>query len=109
MTYKYDPGLEESYCIKPTWYSGSWRWFIYLKAEKHLGAIGMGRVQYENFNSDPKDADYVWVPRGPDGPDSETYEQALAWLRNEYIKPRIEMKRLANVIVYGPFPETFEV
>lgn len=107
--YKYDPCLEESYCIKTKWSSGSWRWLVYLKAERPRNDIGWGRVHYENFNSDPEDADYVWVARGPDSRDSETYEQALAWLRKECIAPRIEMKRLADVIVHAPFPETFEL
>lgn len=107
--FKYDPGLEESYCIKPTWSGGAWHWFVYLKANKQLLTAYTSRGYYEKFNGDPEDADYVWVPRGPDNSNTETYEQALAWLRKEYIEPRIERQRLANVIIHGPFPETFEV
>jgi hypothetical protein len=109
MSYKYDPGLEESYCIKPIWSSGSWQWCAFLKAEKKMVNTFSSQGYYEIFGGDPEDADYVWVPRGPSGSEGKTYEQALAYLRKEYIEPRIERQRLVNVIVYGPFPETFEV
>ena len=111
--YKYDPGLEESYCIKPIWLGGNggkWCWCVYLKVEKPRGAHYIGHYNGENFKGDPEDADYVWVPRGPGYTDEgDTYEQALAYLRKEYIEPRIEMKRLANVIIHAPFPDTVEL
>jgi len=102
--YKYNPGLEESYCSKPFWYT-EWRWGVYLKVEKPQSPY-LGRFIGENFKGDPEDADYVWVPRGSaDMCDSETYEKALAYLREKIIAPRIEMKRLDNVIIHAPFPE----
>lgn len=108
--YKYDPGLEESYCIKPVWMGGKWHWCIYLKIEKLRGPIGMHRFNVQNFKSDPEDADYDWAPRGPaDMCDAETYEQALAYLREKVIAPRLEMSRYEDVIIHAPFPETFEV
>jgi hypothetical protein len=104
--YKYDRSLEESYCIKPVWMGPKWHWRIYLKIEKLREPTGMHRFNVGNFKSDPEDADYDWIFRGPaDMCDAETYEQALAYLRENIIAPRIERKRYDDVIIYAPFPE----
>lgn len=108
--YKYDHSLEESYCIKPRVASSdsdypldSILWAVYMKVPKdYISGI-------HNFACHPADdaeAEYKWYPRGSS---HDTYGDALRCIREDMIPPARAHKKVANVTIYAPFPDTVEL
>jgi hypothetical protein len=102
--------LEESYCIKPyvastddSDFQDPILWAVYVKVPKdYISGVNNWACVF----ADDAEAEYKWYPCGSS---SDTYVDALRRIREDMIFPARAQKKVANVTIYAPFPDTVEL